>query len=385
MLAFGRPWCHIFYMKMRIFALATIVMFSASCGDSDDTITVNPGDSIQEAVNAAPAGSRILVNPGTYMAMHGGAASVLVEKSLHLIANVVDGETAVIVPGPGNTEGILVQGTEDAFVEDIVIRNFSIQGFSENGIWTRYVDGFEITDNDVGDSDHVGIYPTLSANGLVRDNIAYGGTDSALWVTGAEDIRVINNTVHTSPTGLEITVSQRIEMVENVSYNNVVGIGLYHDLDAGIDPTDGLGYGGLTGLVARNEVYDNNLPNPVQGGLVGDLPTGLGILIVGNDGGDIQDNTIYDNDFAGLVLIDMCLATGRTDDDCLPDDTRIVGNTITGNGNDPPEHPFAGLASDVIVLGPGERNCMADNTYNTTLTPGAVEEITEPSCPPVGG
>ncbi|HAC79816.1 MAG: right-handed parallel beta-helix repeat-containing protein [Candidatus Binatia bacterium] len=375
-------------MMMRMLALVTVLLFSSSCGDSDgggNTITVNPGESLQEAVDAAPAGSRILVNPGTYVASHNGQAAVLIEKSLHLIANVVDGETAIIVPGPGNTEGILVQGTEDAFVEDVVIRNFSIQGFEENGIWTRYVDGFEITDNDVGDSDHVGIYPTLSANGLVRDNIAYGGTDSALWVTGAEDIRVINNTVHTSPTGLEVTVSERIEMVENVAYNNVVGIGLYHDNDAGINPEDGLGYQGLTGLVARNNVYNNNLQNPATGGVVADLPTGLGILVLGNDGADIQDNTVTDNGFAGLVLIDWCLATEREDDDCKPDDVRIVGNTVTGNGTNPPEHPFAGLASDVIVLSAGERNCMADNTYGTTLTPAEVDAITEPSCPPVGG
>ncbi|MDG1400650.1 MAG: hypothetical protein P8R45_07900, partial [Candidatus Binatia bacterium] len=51
----------------------------------------------------------------------------------------------------------------------------------------------------------------------------------------------------------------------------------------------------------------------------------------------------------------------------------------------PPEHPFSGLASDVIVLGAGERNCMADNTYDTTLTPDAIAAITQPSCPPVGG
>lgn len=389
---------------MRIFALATIVLISTSCGSSGSgpdpvgptpaptpeptperpTITVNPGDSIQDAVDAADAGSRIEVNPGTYMAMHGGAASVLVEKSLHLIANVVDGETAIIVPGPGNTEGILAQGTPEEFIEDIVIRGFDIQGFSENGIWTKYVDGFEIADNNVGDSDHVGIYPQLSANGLVRDNVAFGGSDSALWVSGAEDIRVINNTVHTSPTGLQVSVSQRIEAVNNTSYNNVVGIGLYHPLSSGIpDPSNGLGFGGPVGQVLDNDVYDNNLPNPVSGGLVGQLPTGLGILMAGADGANVENNSIRDNLFAGLVLIDWCLATGDTDPDCTPDGNRIVGNTITGNGGDPPEHPFDALASDVIVLGQGEGNCMSDNTYGTSTTGDAIASITQDSCPPL--
>ncbi len=365
-------------MSIGRYVLITLLVSTAACSD-DNTIIVNEGESIQAAVDAAPAGSRIEVMPGTYMETHGEPAAVLIEKSIHLVAKRDGDDLVVLVPGPGNTEGILIEGTPDAFVEDVLIQGFSVQGFSENGIWTKWVKGFEIANNSVGDSDHVGIYPQLSANGLVRDNVAFGGTDSALWVSGSEDIRVINNIVHTSPTGLQISVSQNIEAIENTAYNNVVGIGLYHPLSSGIpDPSTGFGFGGPVGQILDNNVYDNNLPNPVSGGLVGQLPSGLGLLMAGSDGATVAGNRIVENDFAGLVLIDWCLATGDTDPDCRPDDNTIVGNTITGNGTNPPPHEFESLASDIIVLGQGTDNCMADNVYDTSATASAIEAD---SCP----
>ena len=172
-------------MKRLVPALV-LLSFAFGCSDSsnDSTITVQPGESIQAAVDAAPPGGRVVVMPGEYVETHGGQAAVLIEKPLQLIANRENGGVVKILPGPGNTEGIWVRGTADAFVEDVLIEGFTTDGFEENGIWTFYARNFEIRDNNVGNSDHVGIYPQLSAQGLVRDNIAYGGLDSAMWVSG---------------------------------------------------------------------------------------------------------------------------------------------------------------------------------------------------------
>ena len=38
-----------------------------------------------------------------------------------------------------------------------------------------------------------GLYPTLSANGLVQNNVSYGSLDTSLWVAGSENVRVIGN------------------------------------------------------------------------------------------------------------------------------------------------------------------------------------------------
>lgn len=374
---------------MRRLVLALILLsVGIGCGDDDDgnsdTITVRPGESIQAAVDAAPPGGRVEVMPGEYIETHGGQAAVLVEKSLELIGLNDDGEVKIL-PGPGNTEGIWVRGTADAFVEDILIEGFTVDGFEENGIWTYYVRNFEIRDNNVGNADHVGIYPQLSAQGLVRDNTAFGGLDSAMWVSGSEDIRVIDNEVYGAPIGLQVNVSKRIEVEDITAFDNVVGITFTHPLASGLGANvdDAFGYRSESLWFANSEVFENNLPNPVSGGLVGQLPTGTGVLLIGHDRAYIEDNSVTDNDYAGLVVVDHCVVTGDTDDDCAPDENTIVRNTITGNGTNPSDdNPFADLASDVVVVAPGTGNCMADNTYDTNVGADAIEAE---SCPPFAG
>ncbi len=360
----------------------TATLFRAS-STAGDTVIVNPGESIQAAVNAAAAGSRVIVKPGTYVETHGGQAAVLVEKSLQLIGDNDSGEV-IILPGPGNTEGIYFRGTADNFVEDVLVENFTIDGFSENGIWMFYVRDFEIRNNNVGNADHVGIYPQLSAQGLVRDNVAFGGLDSAMWVSGSEDIRVIDNEVYAAPIGLQVNVSEAVDVQTLTARENTAGVLFSHPLASGLGANVDLAFGYRTEFarLANSQVFENNLPNPVTSGSVGDLPSGSGVLIIGHDRLYAVDNTILDNNFAGLVLTDHCLVAGGTDDDCAPDENSITGNTITGNGTAPEPGPFAGLASDVIVLGAGAGNCMAGNTYNTSI--GAAP-LQAPSCPAYPG
>ena len=351
------------------------------------TVIVQAGESIQAAVDAAEPGSRIIVKPGTYVETHGGQAAVLVQKSLHLIADTEGGDVTIL-PGPGNTEGIFVLGTPDNFIEGVLIQGFTIDGFSENGIWTFYVRDFVIRDNVVGNADHVGIYPQLSAQGLVRDNVAFGGLDSAMWVSGSEDIRVINNEVYAAPIGLQVNVSAGVDVQTLSAHDNTGGVIFSHPLASGLRSEPGgveqaFGYRSEFAQLADSDIFENNLLNPVSGGSVGIVPTGSGVLIIGHDRAYVDNNTIVDNDFAGLVLVDHCLVAGGSDEDCAPDENSITDNMITGNGTDPdPSNPFAGLANDVIVLGVGTDNCMAGNTFDTDL--GAAS-IAAPSCPAYPG
>lgn len=374
---------------MRLVATFVLVSFVVACGDSStpptsNTITVQPGESIQAAVDAAEPGSTVLVMPGEYVETHGGQAAVLVEKSLRLIASREGGGEVKILPGPGNTEGIYVRGTADNFIEGVLIEGFTIDGFQENGIWTFYARDFEIRNNNVGNADHVGIYPQLSAQGLVRDNVAFGGLDSAMWVSGSEEVRVIDNEVYSAPIGLQVNVSKDIEVDALTAYDNTVGVAFTHPLASGLGDDVDLAFGYRSESVhfANSSVFENNLPNPVSGGSLGLLPEGTGVLIIGHDRAYVEDNSFVDNGYAGLVLVDHCFFTGDTDDDCAPDDNVMVRNDITGNGSNPPPGDFADLASDVIVFLAGTGNCMADNTFDTDL--GAAEIAAE-SCPPFGG
>jgi parallel beta-helix repeat protein len=370
---------------MRFILAVVLLSVAIGCGSgSSNTITVRPGESIQAAVDAAAPGSRVEVMPGEYVETHGGQAAVLVEKSLQLVGLNAGGEVKIL-PGPGNTEGIYVRGTADAFIENILIEGFTVDGFSKNGIWTFYVRNFEIRNNNVGNSDHVGIYPQLSAQGLVQDNVAFGGLDSAMWVSGSEDIRVIDNEAYAAPIGLQVNVSKNVEVERITAYGNVTGIAFTHPLASGLgDDVDlAFGYRSESVRLANSEIYDNNLPNPVSSGTVGALPQGTGLLMAGHDRTYVEDNSLTDNDYAGLVLVDYCIVTGETDEDCAPDGNTIVRNTITGNGTNPPPSDFQDLASDVIaVVGTGTGNCMANNTYDTSV---GAEAITAETCPPFSG
>ena len=125
-------------------------------------------------------------------------------------------------------------------VKNVTIKGFTIEGFSENGIWPYYAEKFKIIENTVGDSEHVGIYPYLSYNGLVKENVSYGGMDSALWVAGSERIRVVKNVVYEAPTGLQVSVSRHLKFSRNQAYNNVVGLGIYHSNATASDDEPGI-------------------------------------------------------------------------------------------------------------------------------------------------
>ena len=108
------------------------------------------------------------------------------------------------------------------------IRGFSVEEFPVNGIQTRWVDGFEFVSNASVNNLNNGIYPTLSANGLVRNNESYGSLDTAMWIAGSVNVRVIGNELWGSVIGFEITVSDEVLVKQNEIYDNTVGVGLFH-------------------------------------------------------------------------------------------------------------------------------------------------------------
>jgi len=338
-------------------------------------VKVYPGQSIQAAVDAASPGDTVLVMPGDYVETHGGTAAVRITKRLKLLARSRPPDVKVrILPGPGQTDGILVEPATagDPDVDRVRIRGFTVEGFPNNGIWLRHVNRFRIERNESIDNLENGIWPTLSANGVVRKNVSYGSKDSALWVEASENVRVIANELHHSPTGLEITVSKNVVAQKNDVHDNSIGIGLYHPSAASLPPLGGDGDWDIVG----NRVYDNNQPNDAPpGSMSAELPPGGGILVLGVDDVDLRKNQVHGNDFFGIAMIDYCLAVAGTDFDCgmnppevepSPDDNRVTHNAATDNGAAPPPGPFAPFASDILFLG-GTNDCFSGNTAGLTI------------------
>jgi parallel beta-helix repeat protein len=341
------------------------------------SITVRPGESIQAAVDKATAGDTVKVLSGDYYETHAGTAAVLITKPLKLMAS---GQVRIL-PYGAQTDGIVVQGTEDHVVDGIEINGFTVEGFEDNGIWLAYVNHFNIENNVSINNLENGIWPTLSANGQVKKNVSYGSKDSALWVEASENVRVINNDLHHSPTGLEVTISKNVTIENNDVHHNTVGIGLYHPAAAGLGspwPAEELG----NWLIANNYLHDNNEPNTAQGGEVELIPPGLGMLILGVDRVDVQQNRIENNDFVGVGMIDWCVAVDCSrfgppsgHENTALDDVGLTDNKFAGNHTvADPNVPFPG--ADVLYVGggafglaPGENTCASGNKLIKTATP----------------
>src|SRR5262249_46500082 len=159
---------------------------------------------------------------------------VTISKSLKLIAkSKLPAQKVRILPNTGiagQIHGIFVApaGPTDPDIDGLTIKGFTVEGFQNMGIWLRHVKNYTIEGNQAINNLENGIFPTLSANGMVKKNLSYGSQDSALWVEGSENVRVIQNELSKSPTGLEVTISTDITIDRNNIHDNTIGVGLYN-------------------------------------------------------------------------------------------------------------------------------------------------------------
>jgi len=266
---------------MLFFGAIGLTIFSGNISvvTAADTIYVNPGDSIQDAINSASDGDTVYVYSGTY------SENVVVNKSITLT-----GESKPVIDGMG---GIGARGI------DITVNNVTVEGFnitnSHYGIYCN-ASGFSIVDN-VFWYGNYGFYWSISESSLVEDytvhastvesNEFYMNTVDAVYVyvsldynyTGSYDavigdITVCDNTFHmdgTTATGINVdggifvsdlyggTISVGVLNVsKNTMYGGTYGIEFYGSLDYVRD---------VEVSVGNFIVNDNVLENQSSGGV----------------------------------------------------------------------------------------------------------------------
>ena len=405
---------------------------------------VYPGESIQEAIDAALPGDSIIVEPGVYKEKSNKTYGLRIDKNdIRLIGKTrqkkgqgrtnrvrllqTKGQKTGVYAAPTGCEYKMNQqeceeagfsGGPIVPVENFYIRGFSVEGFPDNGIQTRWVDGFQFVSNHSVNNLNNGIYPTLSANGMVRNNVSYGSLDTAMWVAGSENVRVIGNELHGSVIGFEITVSNKVHVEANKIYDNTVGVGLFHPNGAGNPPLPEM----VDWVITQNDIYDNNRDNEApEGTFQSVLPSGIGVLLSGVSDHEVSYNDVSGNNYVGIALLGWCTGLGippppgdpeEPNNVCLVDplgplkaspgstNNLVVENYLFNNGNMPPadaELPPADLLHAQVIeeaIGyPTGGNCFEDNEPEEDLvsinlffdgddTPGVNDQLPTDGCQP---
>jgi parallel beta-helix repeat protein len=339
------------------------------CLPSGSPIVVHPGpgDPIQTAITGAAPGSTILIEPGTYN------EAVTVDKAnIQLIGLPGAGGVVIENPKPGsNADGISVTPRGGGFV----LSNVTVRDFDENGVLLTGVDGFRISRVTAVNNHDYGLFPVLSAHGVIEFSSASGSHDTGIYVGESSDVTLRYNATHDNVNGFEVENSTGVQMYGNLAYGNTVGI--FVDL---LPPVEGITVTtSAHNTVEGNLVLENNRANDADPtDLAAAEASGVGILLVGGDHTTVRDNLVTGNNVGGIVLLsglDLealgALPPGSYSGagiDPNPGHTRIKNNIVLGNGSHPtdPTLPHADLIASPAAL-MGSDNHWEGNVFRTSV------------------
>ncbi len=334
---------------------ATVPLDPAALAAARPDAVVQPGGSIQAAIDAARPGSVIFVQPGTY------SEALTVSKPLALVGQ----GAGAVLENPGSAEnGVTVT------IGPFALSNFTVRDFGENGVLLTGVNGFLLHRVATVNDGEYGLFPVSSAAGLIVGCSASGHTDTGIYVGQSRGVVVLGSSASANVNGIEIENSSQMAVLDNDTGNNTLGILV--DLLPGLPVTSAAGV-----VVRGNRVHDNNMPNTSPGGLAALVPTGSGVIVLGTDQVEVGDNTVTGNETVGIAVVSSevlaALGVPVTGIEPNPDGVHVVGNDVVGNGTAPATTLFPGV--DLLWDGSGQRDCWSGNTFQTSFP------LSLPACP----
>ncbi len=350
--------------SLALLAFAAMAAMPGVAG-AHDTVVVT--QSIQAAVDAAPAGGTVVVPPGTYR------ESVHVDKPITIV-----GSRDAVIDAGGQRNGITV-GNGDFGLDadgnrtcppvelaDVSVEGLTIRDATENGIQLLGVDGFLVSGGAFLGNDSAGLLLACSSGGRVADVRVAGARHAGVFVEDDTAMRISGVAATGNTVGVAVENSDDVLVRDNQTTGNSVGIGVILGVNHPRPQQRRV-------TVERNLVSANNLPNPIPpdgSDAAGFLPAGSGILQVGGEDILVRGNDAGRNDTFGVALLANPLAS-QLDPRVVgfPTGTRVVGNTVLGNGADPDLARNLGFSGDIVYdeSGPPGSNCFADNRARTTM------------------
>ena len=345
-------------------ALALALAGGSTAGAT--TVVVHPGESIQAAIDAAPAGATIRVEPGTYHEAGDTRAVTVTKDGIRLVGAARPGRPVVLEQAGTQTQGIWVSPADSLTPADVELppcgvtgmrltgfqlSGFTVRGFAGFGVYLACVDGFRLERNEAHANLTYAMFPVRSSRGRLTGNKASGTLSDACLYTGQdEQVLVDHNEATDCEIGLQIENCQHVRMTHNRAVGNTAGIivDVIDGRQAKIESDNQVTY---------NELRDNNRPNTAPPSAeTSMLVPGIGLVLDGADRTLVAGNRIAGHQLTGIAFVNFCLGEPaacmepQLDIDPYPDMNRVVGNQFDGNKN------------DVIYLpGNGQGNCFAHN------------------------
>jgi parallel beta-helix repeat protein len=321
------------------------------------TIFVNPGESIQDAVDSAQPGDTVVVASGTYH------ESVCVQTDDLTLQGSSQGDDRPQLDGKNLLANAVV-----AFADGFSMESFQIRNYLTNGVVAVGARGVILRDLLAENTGEYGVYPVGCENVLIERVMAIGASDTGIYVGQSRDVVVRDNEAHANVSGFEIENSVNVLVSDNYAHGNTAGMLVFVLPRLAIKETRDV-------RLVNNRVLDNNLPNfAEEGSLVSNVPRGIGILILAADGTEVTGNEILGNRSAGVAVVGLeQFLPDQTEFDVgvWPEENWIHDNLYQSNGTDPdPAVAAAGL--------PG-----ADLLWDTTGWNNAWHEQDATSFPPL--
>lgn len=314
------------------------------------TPVFNGPDAIENAVNAAAAGAKLLIEPGLYE-----DPATLEQNGLQLVGcgGATNDRPRLVKPASCPDPADCIRGIFGSDLDDLLFQSLVVEGWTGDGI---FVTGAErvtfrdiIGDGGVGDetSSRYAVFPVNSTGVLIETCDVRDVSDAGIYVGQSSDIVTRFSRIGTTVAGIEFENSANGVAHNNYASGNTAGMLVFLDGNLPVQFSE-------NHRVAHNVFVDNNGPNYGSGSVAG-VPVGTGILAISDDNGVYEYNVITGNDSFGFGLVDQVVAQFNVSPDT--EDIKATGgtvrnNVVTGNGGNPDsEAPFPG---DILMVLQGQ-------------------------------
>ncbi|MEC8739956.1 MAG: parallel beta-helix domain-containing protein, partial [Pseudomonadota bacterium] len=321
----------------RIIALGASICVLSACSEQSEPPEpqLSFEESLQQQLILAQAGDVIEIPAGTHRMTRGLSLSVAgvtirgegMDRSVLSFKNQAQGAEGLLINADNFTiEDLAIEDTVGDAIkinesDNVVIRNVRTE-------WT----GGPLTTNGA-----YGIYPVQSSNILIDGAVAIGASDAGIYVGQSTQIIVRNSRAEYNVAGIEIENSTFADVYDNVATNNTGGILVFDLPNLPIQ-------GGRNTRVFNNQISNNNVKNfAPAGNIVGEVPTGTGMMVLANDSIEVFGNEFADNDSANVMIVSYFITERPFDDpnyDPFPEDIHIHDNSFSGGGASPDSEPL---------------------------------------------